>query len=104
MSDDREGAPHPHALTYESRETGSPVMVEGTRCPKCGGAMELGFLLDQTDGGNTVFGYASRWVSGLMELRFWGGVKIRGRRFFRVSALRCQGCGFLEMYANDPVQ
>ena len=42
-----------------------------SRCPKCEGAMELGFILDSNQGGQVV----SRWAAGTPQKSFWTGTK-----------------------------
>jgi hypothetical protein len=64
-------------------------------CPKCGGAMEEGFLLDRTHGGVG----ASAWVAGVPEKSFWTGLKLKGRAQLPVATWRCRRCGYLESYA-----
>lgn len=64
-------------------------------CPKCGGAMEEGFLLDRTQSGAA----ASAWVAGAPEKSFWTGLKLKGRTQLPVSTWRCRRCGYLESYA-----
>ncbi len=68
-----------------------------TVCPKCGGAMEEGFILD--NGYNTRS--ASSWVEGPPRTGFWGGVKLRGLRRLALRVFRCKSCGFLESYAEE---
>jgi predicted nucleic-acid-binding Zn-ribbon protein len=65
-------------------------------CPKCGGPMTTGFLLDHSDKGG---GRVTDWIEGAVEKSFWTGVKLKGRRRFPVMADRCEKCGFLELYA-----
>lgn len=67
------------------------------KCPKCGGRMVEGFVLDQSHGARLV----SSWVSGKPEPAFWTGTKIRGREQFKIRSFRCVYCGFLESYASD---
>jgi len=69
------------------------------RCPQCHGAMEEGYLLDHSHGTQT----AGEWVAGPPERSIWTGVKTRGRLRYRVSAYRCEQCGFLASYAITPV-
>jgi DNA gyrase inhibitor GyrI len=42
----------------------------------------------------------SRWVEGEPVNSFWFGIAIRGRRQFPMEAYRCEGCGFVELYAS----
>lgn len=59
--------------------------------------MTEGFILDQTYGAKT----QQLWVEGLPQSSFWAGLKTSGRRVFKVLALRCADCGFLEFYTNE---
>ena len=65
-------------------------------CFECGGAMEVGFLLDVTHGGRL----ATQWVAGEPERSVWTGTKIRGRAVYEVLSYRCSECGALRSYAT----
>jgi predicted nucleic-acid-binding Zn-ribbon protein len=67
------------------------------KCPKCGAAMEQGFLLDV---GHANAGRQSQWVAGEPEASFWLGLKVSDRPVLEVTTLRCTRCGFLESYAR----
>lgn len=66
------------------------------QCPKCGGGMDKGFLVDHTD-------YASArvetWVEGGPTQSFWTGIKLGERKQLPVTTFRCGKCGYLESYA-----
>ena len=64
-------------------------------CPKCGGRMEQGILLELKDGNQNA---VTEWVEGTPEKRWWG-LSIRGRRKVPVETWRCGRCAFLESYA-----
>ena len=67
-------------------------------CPKCGGAMERGFVLDNTYGSQLV----SQWAPGIPEASFWTGTKsIDEEKLIPLGAFRCADCGFLEFYARS---
>lgn len=66
-------------------------------CPKCGAAMEEGFIVDHTYGAQM----PSNWVEGEPVKSFWSGTKISGKQQYRVITLRCVGCGYLESYAVE---
>jgi len=66
-------------------------------CPKCGGAMEAGFILDKGIPTGSVS--SSEWVDGTPEPSIWTGLKLRGRERHPVTTYRCTACGFLESYA-----
>ena len=65
------------------------------KCPKCGPAMEAGYVLDNTHGGVT----QSTWVEGAPVRSFWFGLKLDGHPRLRVTTFRCPTCGYLESYA-----
>jgi hypothetical protein len=67
-------------------------------CPRCGGRMEEGYLVDHTHGGYL----RSTWVSGIPEKSMWTGLKLQGHEQIPVCTFRCRGCGFLESYALRP--
>lgn len=66
-------------------------------CLRCGGEMEEGFLLDETNGGFR----ATQWVGEAPVKSVWTGVKTRGRRKLPVKAFRCVGCGAVDLYALE---
>lgn len=65
-------------------------------CPKCGRAMEAGYVLDYTHGAMA----QSSWVEGAPERSFWTGLKIKGHEKLPVTTYRCTHCGYLESYAR----
>ena len=66
-----------------------------TACPKCGIALQDGFILDKTRDSRG----PSEWVEGKPERSFWVGIKLRGKARFPIASYRCPRCGFLELYA-----
>lgn len=67
-------------------------------CIKCGGAMEIGAIIDHTNGGKM----QSRWVEGEPIESFWrGGIQTDGKEKYKVETYRCQNCGYLESYAVE---
>lgn len=69
-----------------------------TRCPKCNGQMERGFLVDVTHG---EVGLA-KWVEGVAIVSKWWGIRdLKKRRKYAMAADRCVKCGFLEHYATE---
>jgi ribosomal protein L37E len=73
---------------------------EEYKCIKCGFAASRGFVADYSDGAN----FVAKWIEGEPEQVSFLGVKgsnieIGGRRQFSVRSLRCERCGFLELYA-----
>lgn len=71
-------------------------MPSSTKCPKCSGEMEEGFVLDKSQNMNL----QSTWVEGPPSSSFWTGLKMRGRERLPVTTMRCVKCGFLESYAE----
>lgn len=65
-------------------------------CPKCGGGMVQGFVLDGIHGGYQV----SSWVRGSPQRSFWQGLKIDRSSLIPIGTFRCSECGFLESYAE----
>ena len=66
-------------------------------CPKCRGAMVLGFVPDFTLGQINV----STWVEGPPEKSFWVGTKIPQEKCITIGTFRCSSCGYLESYASN---
>jgi hypothetical protein len=66
-------------------------------CPRCGGSMEQGYIIDVGYGKTAV----PKWVAGEPTTSLWagGGLKLRGKDQLEVSTYRCRGCGYLESYA-----
>ena len=64
-------------------------------CPRCGGSMEQGFIIDE--------GYGTKrppkWAAGTPVFSMWTGLKLRGKEQLEVSTYRCHRCGYLESYA-----
>ena len=74
-------------------------MSAPSRCPRCQGAMESGFLVDRGD-------YESQrqatWASGTPAYSIWRNTAIaKGERTMLVATYRCERCGFLESYATE---
>jgi predicted nucleic-acid-binding Zn-ribbon protein len=70
--------------------------MPGSSCPKCGGRLEAGFLLEQRDGNMKG---VTEWIEGAPETGWFGAVKVRKKRHLPVQTLRCTRCGYLESYA-----
>lgn len=71
-------------------------MSEATRCMKCGGSQEEGFLLEH---GHYDMKRAGAWAPGKPEPSFWTGLKTDDKSVRKVRAVRCTACGLLELYA-----
>lgn len=65
-------------------------------CPKCGGRMEQGFVMDNTHGARVV----SRWAAGAPQKSFWTGTKSPAEKLVPIGTFHCSSCGFLESYAR----
>lgn len=72
-------------------------MSTSQQCPKCKGAMEQGFVLDNTYGARGV----SHWASGAPRKSFWMGTKVPNEKQIPIGTFRCSSCGYLEHYAKD---
>ena len=72
-------------------------MVGGwnAKCPKCGGVMQEGFVLDAGYGVN----FVSRWMPGRPQNSWLTGIKVPAKDQRPISAYRCDRCGYLESYA-----
>jgi hypothetical protein len=70
------------------------------KCIKCGHSTSRGFGADYSDGANSV----AKWIEGepaQMSFLSVKGINVEtgGRRQFSIRTLRCERCGFLELYA-----
>ena len=66
-------------------------------CGKCGGAMEIGVVVDHGYGTN----YPERWQKGEAKVSFWWGLRENRKAQLDVETWRCDRCGFLESYAPE---
>jgi DNA-directed RNA polymerase subunit RPC12/RpoP len=64
-------------------------------CPRCGGQLEPGYIVDEGYGTRTV----AKWIAGEAERSMWTGLKTRGKDKLDVTTYRCRRCGYLESYA-----
>jgi C4-type Zn-finger protein len=67
-----------------------------SKCPKCSGRMEQGFVVDQSHGARIV----SEWAAGAPLKSFWSGTKLPYEKVIPIGAYRCESCGYLESYAR----
>ena len=66
-------------------------------CPKCGGKMDPGFVLDR----NRFEDQQGTWLEGTLELNMWtGSAKTAKKDQIPVTTYRCDSCGYLESYAT----
>lgn len=73
---------------------------EEYKCIKCGYSTSRGFVADYSDGAN----FIAKWVEGEpQKVKFLGiegtNIEVGGRRQYNIRSLRCERCGFLELYA-----
>ena len=64
-------------------------------CPRCGGSLEPGYVVDEGHGTRTV----AKWIAGEPERSIWTGLKTRRKDKLEITTFRCRRCGFLESYA-----
>jgi hypothetical protein len=67
------------------------------QCPKCGGRMTQGFVVDFHQGGSR---RVSSWVEGAPQKSFWHGTTAPDMKGLPIGTFRCEGCGFLESFAR----
>ena len=72
-------------------------MPDTRACPKCNSRMETGFLFDRN---HHDMGKVGEWIEGQPE-QGWFGLKLKGRQRRPITTLRCERCGFLELYARS---
>lgn len=70
------------------------------KCVKCGGEMKRGFVVDQGDNSY----YPTYWVEGEpINASLFGiqgvNLDIGGRKLYLIRSLRCEKCGFTELYS-----
>lgn len=69
------------------------------QCSKCHGVLREGFVADYSHG----MVIPGRWVKGKPQHSFWWGTRLRDRIMFRMTAYRCESCGYVELYARERV-
>jgi hypothetical protein len=72
-----------------------PTPESSQPCPKCGGQMERGFIIDHSHTARAV----SQWAAGTPKSSFWQGTKLPDESQ-PIGTFRCSSCGFLESYAR----
>ena len=72
--------------------------MNAPKCPRCGGPMEQGFVLDRAHGDSM---RTQEWLEGEPVKSFWSGLKTKGREKHPVRTFRCERCGYLESYAIE---
>lgn len=76
-------------------------MTDNANCSKCEGELTEGFILDH---GHYNAKTQQIWVEGAPEPSFWNGLKTSDRAIYKVRAMRCANCGFLEFYADRDIE
>ena len=72
-----------------------------SNCPKCGGKLEQGYVLDSI----ATQSKPETWIEGEKPVSVWESLlKDSDKRRFEVEVHRCQGCGYLESYAKTGKQ
>lgn len=66
------------------------------QCALCGGALEAGFMMDRTYGGQK----PAEWIKGEPVPSFWAGTKVSEAVHRRIEAFRCTQCGYVMMFAR----
>ena len=64
-------------------------------CPKCGGRMDQGLLLELKDGNQKA---VTEWVEGAPRKKWWG-LSYKGSKRLEIETWRCGRCAYLESYA-----
>lgn len=72
-------------------------MAERKQCPKCGGEMVDGYVVDQGHGSVTV----PSWREGEPRKSIWVGLKLGKTNPIEITTWRCRRCGYLESYAPE---
>jgi hypothetical protein len=73
------------------------MSTDQSRCPKCGGPMAQGFVVDFHQGGAR---RVSSWVAGAPQKSFWRGTTAPDLTGVPIGTFRCETCGFLESFAR----
>ena len=70
-------------------------MSEATKCIRCQGAMEAGYIVDFGGGISR-----QHWFAGEPVKAFLSGLKVKWSQRVPTRTYRCENCGYLESYAN----
>jgi hypothetical protein len=66
------------------------------KCPKCEGEMRPGFVVDRA---HYWIGVLGEWAEGEPRTGWGAGLKLSGRKRYPLRGVRCERCGFVEVYA-----
>jgi hypothetical protein len=73
------------------------MQPDPARCSECSGEMEVGFILDFTEGAML----QQKWARGLPVKGWLGlGLKVKAEDCLIVETHRCKSCGYLKSYAK----
>jgi hypothetical protein len=68
-------------------------------CPMCGESMTEGLMPGFILGTFR----EPRWIEGVETISYReGGPKTSGKKQYKLTAHRCDGCGFLQLFADRP--
>ena len=73
-------------------------MSQELKCPKCQSALVQGFIPDYAPNNAK---YVSSWVEGQPQKSWWEWTKVPFGGGVPIAAFRCEGCGYLEFYADE---
>jgi hypothetical protein len=74
------------------------VMTQELKCPKCQGSMVQGFIPDYASANSK---YVISWAEGQPKRSWWEYTKVPIGGGIPIGVFRCQGCGYLEFYADE---
>jgi hypothetical protein len=106
------GAPDPGAITDADLDAREALYVEGPPthepppaqrliCPRCGGAMAVGYVVFPSQRETFEAVPASgAWFAGQPPAATWSAL-LKEVEHYPLRAYRCEGCGRLEFYARD---
>ena len=76
-----------------------------SKCPKCAGRMERGFVLDRDNVLGLRVDNLPCWIDGEPTRGISGGWQTVGKRTNEVDRVdRCEKCGYLEFYTSSEVR
>ena len=81
---------------YQPATTIKADMSASSKCVKCGGEMQEGFIPDEGYGKRFVL----RWVAGKPVENIIGSAKVWFKEKHLIQSFRCVNCGYLELYAT----
>jgi DNA-directed RNA polymerase subunit M/transcription elongation factor TFIIS len=88
-------AKHQSKAELEAANAEASNKAAQLKCPKCQGAMEVGYALEN-QGWSYPFTYTS-WVAGPIKGSY---STAEAKPMLPIRSFRCTNCGYLEMYAK----